>query len=274
MTHWDQQAKKWEKIGPPLKPSSIDIQNHLSWIKTFNETFLHPLNVLILGVTPELINMPWPQKSTLYALDNNKKMLDLVLPKETSTIKPIGINGDWLVSPFKNQSFDMVLGDGCFSLIHQENYARLLKEIHRILKPNGMFIMRFFIRPSQNESLAMIHDDLKNGSLTNFHVFKFRIAMALHTDLSLGISLKKVWNCWHDYFKSDVLNLLKTLNWHDEEIDTINHYKDSDVHYTFPTQSEIEALLSQHFIQKDLFIPGYYFGERFPTFKLFPKVSA
>src|SRR5688572_17889619 len=265
MTHWDNQAKQWALLGSPLKPSPIDMQNSCSWINKYKQSHRLPLTVLVLGVTPELVNIAWPEHTTLFAIDYSMLMIQAILPANAS-VKPRALLGNWLQLPLSDESIDIVIGDGCYSSLAGKDYANLSAEIRRVLKPTGLMIMRFFSRPDHNESMAIILDDLASGKISNFHAFKLRLAMALHDDLQQGVCLKKIWNDWEAYFKNDAEKHMQKLKWCDEVIGSINTYKDSDVFYTFPTYSEIQAILSQHFIENEVFVPEYDLGLRCPTF--------
>lgn len=54
-------------------------------------------------------------------------------------------NGNYLVAdatkiPFDNEYFDLVVSEGLLHIIEEENKIKILKEIHRVLKTDGIFI--------------------------------------------------------------------------------------------------------------------------------------
>lgn len=270
MTHWDKQARQWSLLGPPLKPSQVDIHKCSSWINEKILSHKNPITVLILGVTPELVNIAWPINTTILAIDNSLLMLNSVLPKDTPNFKPLALAGNWLQIPLKNASVDMVIGDGCYSLLAEKDYKIMTKEIWRVLKPSGIFIMRFFSRPEKTESFEAIQNDIISNKINTFHSFKFRLAMSLHNALQQGVCLKNIWDNWNIHFKKMIQGCMHQLQWTDEVIGTIDIYKDTDVFYTFPTLQEIRRALCEKFNEQDIFVPDYHFGERYPTLKLIP----
>ncbi|MBS0287714.1 MAG: class I SAM-dependent methyltransferase [Proteobacteria bacterium] len=270
MTLWDNQAKRWANIGSPLRPSPIDIQTSSSWIKHLITTDEKPFTVLLLGVTPEIAHIRWPKNTRLIAIDNNFSMLKSILPSETQTIKPQGFVGDWLKLPLADAKVDLVIGDGCFTCITENNYEKMIKEIRRVISPAGAFIIRFFIRPNITESIGSVHQEFLSGKIENFHVLKWRIAMALHGSLNQGVSLNSIWESWNTLFKKNNQSLFKRLQWPQSVIQTIDNYKESSVYYTFPTLQEVRTRLNSYFKEQDIFFPNYALGERCPTFNFIP----
>ena len=199
--HWDKQAKQWALLGYPLRPSPADIQISASWVNEKIHAESNSLTVLLLGVTPGIVNMPWPANTTFVAIDISLSMLQSILPAQTQTIKPFAIAASWQQLPLSASSIDVVIGDGCYSSLAEKDYEVMTREIKRVLKSNGMFIMRFFTRPEKTESIDFIMNDLLSGLIDNFHVLKFRLAMALHGSLQQRCLLKNIWDCWNDLFK-------------------------------------------------------------------------
>ena len=53
--HWAEIARRWQQVGPPLRPSVQDIAFYTRAIADITAP-----RALILGVTPELYHLPWP----------------------------------------------------------------------------------------------------------------------------------------------------------------------------------------------------------------------
>lgn len=268
MAHWDNQARQWALIGEPLKPSIIDLENTTRWMKDHFHSSNTAPNALVLGVTPEIIHLPWPQQTRLFAVDYSEAMIQSVLPKETSTLAPIGLLANWLNLPFPSSSIDLVIGDGSFSQLSWKDYGVLAREIQRVLKPGGLLIVRCFIQSDTPDSIELIRQDLFSGKIASFHAFKLRLLTALYSEPQQSVCLKNVWDVWDKSFKSDILNHKEHLNWHLDTISTIDTYRLSNACYTFPKIKDIRMVFSNGFIEKDCFFPQYYFGQQCPTLKL------
>lgn len=265
MSHWDKHAEQWNNIGAPLRPSSPDIQIMCSWLHEIDcqsESF----NVLLLGVTPELAQIRWPENTRLFAIDSNFSMIKSVLLKNNLSKSSLISMGNWLQLPLPESFINLVIGDGCYSMLSGKNYDTLSNEIVRVLHPTGHFFMRFFIRPDDNESIELIQDDFLSGRIDNFHILKWRIAMALHDALEQGVCLKEIWHIWNKHFKIHT----KYLQWSEQTMNTIDVYKNNPAFYTFPTYPELSSRLYNQFRILDRYTPDYKLGERCPTLKLKP----
>ena len=220
---------------------------------------------LLLGVTPELASMNWPDGTRLLAVDRCKGMINQVWPKQGLPTMAWVIRGDWHRLPVRSASIDLVIGDGFFApLVYPKDYLSLGAEIRRVLGPGGRYVIRPFVRPQHPETLAAIDDDLWSGKIGNFHVLKWRLAMSLHGSLDQGVCLKDVWTTWNQ-LTADTRVLVQRPGWHREEIDTINAYRDRDTIYTFPTLAELRQILATDFVELDCQFPEYELGECCPT---------
>lgn len=269
--HWNDQARKWGHIGGPLRPCPEDIQIIENFLQT---TFADKeLQALILGVTPELALLSWPENTRLLGIDRNQAMVDCVWPHDKLGENASAICGDWLSTNLTSGSTDIVAGDGCFTLLsYNEHYEKLLQELQRILIPGGWFIIRLFCRPEQQEDLSIVLADLLDGKIGNFHVFKWRLAMALHGTLEEGVDVGEVWEWWNNQ-KIDTNSLATRLGWSRESIDTINNYKGSEARYTFPTFQEISKLLNRYFDTVACHTMSYELGDRCPLLILRTKTE-
>ena len=267
--HWNDQAKKWAHIGAPLRPCQEDIQIIEDFLRT--NVSGEDLHALILGVTPELALLSWPENTRLLGIDRNQVMVSSVWPHIKLSENASAICGDWLYTNLAKGSMDIIVGDGCFTLLsYCEHYEKLLQEMQRILKPDGWFIVRHFCRPEQKENPAAVFADLLNGRIGNFHVFKWRLAMALHGTIEEGVVVGEIWDNWCRQ-KIDIDSLAIKLGWQTESIDTINNYKNAEARYTFPTIKEISEISDQYFDPLACHYMSYELGDRCPLFILKPK---
>jgi SAM-dependent methyltransferase len=266
---WDKHARQWNKLGPPLRPcvEDIDFMEQATGRHCVAAGCVSP-RAILLGVTPEIARMRWPAGTELLAVDNNEAVIANVWPGNPE-IRAEAVCGDWTKLPVRDASCDVVVGDGSFiTLQYPEGYAALADEIRRVLKRGGLFAIRVFIRPDAAESLTAVFNDLRAGRIGSFHAFKWRLAMALHTDLRRGVRLGDIWNAWNEE-GPDVL--ARTLNWPIETVGTIDAYCGLDTRYTYPTLSEFRHALSTHFSETACVHKGYELGQRCPTFLFTPR---
>ena len=270
-TIWEKHSVQWGKVGPPLRPSGqdIDLLQRLVAGQCAAAGCSSP-RIVLLGVTPEIALMRWPTETRLLAVDSNPAMIANVWPG-SRLAGADAVCADWTRMPVGDESCDVVVSDGCFSALHYpESYAALTRELQRVLKPAGVFAMRAFIRPDHLEPVATVFHDLRSGRIGNFHVFKWRLAMALHADLTAGVRLGDIWTAWNDAFPEPA-TLAGELNWPVEPIRTIDAYRKIDTRYTFPTLKELRHALSSGFSETACVFPTYELGERCPTMLFTPR---
>ncbi|MCS5712190.1 methyltransferase domain-containing protein [Candidatus Berkiella aquae] len=270
MELWEKQASRWRYIGAPLRPDVSDIQTITAWVQQLAQTQQKPLTVLLLGTTPEIAHIVWPSHTRLIAVDSSFSMMKSILPSQTPHLKPEPVLGNWCRLPFADTQIDLVIGDGCFTVMQSQYYAEFINEIKRVLNPIGSLIVRFFMRPACSESIEIVQQDFVQGKISNFNILKWRIAMALHGSLVQGVCLKEIWDCWYHHFKMPHEAVIKKLNWSYEVMDTINNYHNCSVYYTFPDLEEIKTLFHEFFKEEECYFPRYPLGERCPSFLFSP----
>ncbi|MFA6146215.1 MAG: methyltransferase domain-containing protein [Patescibacteria group bacterium] len=143
---WKQITTAWGKACSPSRPSLGDI-------KIYGKFILQSIGkkkncrVLILGATPELrsliLKYGLSKKIDLFLLDLNLEMIRAMDEFiEIPNSKEKRVIGDWLSMPFKNEYFDLVLGDEVLINVSLTNRNKFLMEINRVLKSSGAFITR------------------------------------------------------------------------------------------------------------------------------------
>jgi len=263
--YWEQRAKGWDLIGPPLRPSPEDIGIMAGMIDAWHrEAEVESPNVLILGVTPEIATMKWPPGTRVLAVEISLSMIRDVWP---GSRVPYGtaVCADWLTMPVEDGSFDAAVGDGSISLLsYPQGLRQLSAELLRVLRPGGLFVVRIFSMPDQPEAPETVFEELWAGRIWNFNAFKWRLAMALHEDPSRGVTFSHIWDVWNRAVPEPEL-LAQTLGWPREVIRTMDAYRQRETRYTFPRVAEVCEVLSPHFKMEACVYPDYADGRRYPT---------
>jgi len=147
-------ASRWGEWGSPLRPSPEDVERFIGEIQPSRRN-------LLLGATPEL------QKLVRMSVDSDVGAL------RTHTIA--GFVANWRNLPFRDETFDAVLGDGSLN-VFEGDPSELFRESKRVLKCDGRLVLRVFVAPPTRQSLRQVIADCDH---TNFHAFKWRVAHAL-----------------------------------------------------------------------------------------------
>lgn len=266
--HWNDHARQWDRVGPPLRPCAEDIRLARELIGGGDEGAGNRRHAVLLGVTPEVASMDWPRGTRLTAVDRCMEMIRGVFPGRKLAMPARAVRGDWLSLPLPDDSADWVVGDGCYTLLAgPESYRALGREVRRVLRSGGRYLARLFVRPDQPEPVERVFDDLEAGRIGNFHVFKWRLAMALHDGLDRGVRVDDIWSRWKRAGLQPRV-LARRTGWPEPEIRTIEAYRGGQARYTYPTLDEARAALSDDFEELDCRFPRYELGERCPTLLL------
>lgn len=265
--HWKQHARQWSLIGPPLRPAIEDIALLEIEIRDWcSRTAVSAPRALLCGVTPEVARMRWPAGARLVAVDHSRPMIAGVWPVEAPGM---AVCGDWLFLPLANASRHLLIGDGCYSLlVGRAQYVAFAAELRRVASDDALLAMRYFVRPDVAERVERVIDDLWRRRIGNFHVFKWRLAMALHGTLEQGVRLGDIWTAWHDAVP-DPEKLAAHIGWPVAVVNTINNYRNVDTRYSFPTLAEVRACTGD-FVIEAMHVPAYELGERCPTLIMRP----
>jgi len=291
---WKKQAAQWERVGPPLRPSAEDLRHQQRVAGSWAECGRAP-RILLLGVTPELALLEWPQPRHLLAVDCCAEMIRQVWPHRSGVADAVVVAGvgsrsssgdgsghsgpsdavvqaDWLELPLADRSRDLVVSDGCFGVIgYPVQYRALLRSVRRVLSSDGRYVFRVFVRPPRRETAADVYDDAMAGRIGNFHAFKLRLLMAMQVDSVSGVKTGDVWENWTRQGPGAEA-LGAACGWPREQIATIDAYRGHATVYCFPTVDELRDLFRyEAFEELECAWPGYESGDRCPTFVLAPR---
>ena len=268
-THWDQTAaQRFHLISSPFRPSKGDTKIMEDAVAQWSAGDSRgSLRVLLCGVTPEIACMAWPEGTELLAVDQSEEMIRLVWPGDIEGRRRAE-HGDWLRLPQANSWFDLVVGDGCLSCMeYSHGYRILAASLHRVLKKQGLFLMRCFVRPEVSETPQDVFEDLLARRIGSFSAFRWRLMTALQEDPREGVGMGEVWQAWVDA-GIDWNTVVARTGWPTEAIHSMPK---GGTRFSFPTLGELRTTVSDHFEEVAVHIAQYELAERCPTLVLFPR---
>lgn len=265
---WPQIARQFlEQIGHPLRPCAEDLTFFQNNLPAPAAGKAQCYEALILGVTPELYRLTWPETATVYGADRTVEMIDYVWPGQREHV----FHMNWLDLGQIGKKFDVILCDGGWHLLsYPEQQAGLAKVISELLKPGGRFLTRLFVPPAVSEPVADVLDSLLAGAIPSLNHLKIRLGTALQLSPVAGVRLGDVWNVVQRVMP-DRGAFAERVGWDLRHLDAIDAYRGSDAHYHFVELSRVVDVFSRQaipLIAEEIYVPGYAMGSQFPLLSL------
>jgi len=262
---WPEIARRWAQLGTPLRPTEEDLAPIRSALASWCAA--HPgvaPRGLILGVTPELYELPWPDRDHLRAVDRTPEMIAHVWPGSPSQV----LRSDWRSLPLEDGSVDIALCDGGLHLLDfPSGQAGVLGELARTVAPGGLVILRLFALPAAVETVDGVLTALFSGAIRDLNCLKLRLGMALQESPESGVVLDAVWRTLHEA-AGDWPGLAQRLSWNIEHLLAIDAYRGTQARYHFVAEAAVVELASGDFELASRHQPDYVLGERCPTLAL------
>ena len=264
LPHWGEVANQFHHYGPPLRPAAADVRVMEDIARRWRAgNRAGPIKAFLFGVTPEIAAMEWPDGTELLAVDRSAPMIERVWPGDIAGQRK-AVCADWFELSFERGGYDIVIGDGNFTLLdYPRQYRELAMRCRDMLTRDGILITRHFLQPARIETPGTVLADLLANRIASFHGFKFRLAMALQEKANDGVRMGDIFSAWTGAH-IDVPALMAMTGWSRGTIETMAIYDGKDSRLSFPTAAEMEAVMSEFFEKRDEHYLSYEMGERCP----------
>jgi SAM-dependent methyltransferase len=271
LSYWESgRAGPVRPIGPPIAPAAEDIG--------FIEQNVRAaaggsgVQAMLLGVTRGIASMRWPAGSSLLAVEWSSTIIRSFWSRDGLPAASDVVRADWRQLPLASSSRDVVIGDGCYSALATLSDGGLLNaEVHRVLRPGGLFCMRCFARPARGLEVGAVFEELRAGNIASVFLLQWLLAMAVHGETREGVALDAVWRAWHEN-QPRPGELFARLGWPQDSAWTFERWKGVQVRYSFPTLEELGELSAPAFTTVTRRIPAYAWGVCFPTVVMRPRL--
>lgn len=263
---WAASAQDWDRFGSPFRPHPDDravVERHAAALAAETGT----LSTVMLGVTQEIAGCDWPAGTRLTAFDSSRESIKRLWPAPGTPAGATAHCGDWAHLPLADATVDIVTADGSLvCLRYPDGMAKVVGEVHRVLRGGGRFVVRTFLRPEVPETIEQIIADLHGGRIGNPFVLKLRVDAALHEGSS-GFSMQRKWHLWQTLFP-DQPATARAFNWPLASLAILPDFEHRDLRFVYPTLSELRALFAPEFVELECAIGGYELSDRSPTLVL------
>lgn len=265
---WKNHARQWTRVGSPLRPGAEDAAIMKAMLEAWQRRVgrANP-TVLVMGVTPEVCETVRAIGGRVVAVDRSRDMIRSTWRGNEDGC--VVTCAEWRALPLAPSSVDIVVGDGVLSMLpYPDGYIATGVQLRYVLSRPGCCILRCFAQADAQESLADVASALCAEPIGNFHILKWRVAMAVQRCLSQGVAVEAVWDAVQAYWP-DLEALASSRGWPLAEVETIQAYRGVPTRYTFPTLAEYRAAFSlMGFRLTAAAFPEYELGERCPTVTL------
>lgn len=210
-------------------------------------------NLLVLGVTPDLIALDWPRHVRLVAMDSSGGMIASAWQPNPSI--PSRIICDWWQRmPLDDASIDVAVGDGSLNALPEfEDYPVVLEQVARVLRPGGLLAARCFLRLDPPETPEQVVALAMRGEFPTASAFRFRLALAI-AGAGGTIDLMEIPPVF-SALVSDRDALAQATGWPRDDIDRTD--RGSPVGISFPTETELRRMVDPWF-EVQAFRHGHY----------------
>ena len=265
--HWPVIARRWSLVGPPLRPSADDVAVYAEVARSRPAP-----RALILGVTPEIYRLPWPDGADVVAVDHTRAMIEAVWPGPPDA----AVCADWTDLPLESGSRHLAFCDGGLHLLpYPEGQSAVVESLARVLAPGGLLALRLFVPPDppvgvDRETAAAVIDDLHAGRIASLNVLKLRLGMALQRDAHAGVVLGSVYDRLLEA-APDLPALAAAIGWPLDQTLAIDSYRGSTARYSFASLDQVRDLFCMApggFDLVSVRTPTYDLGERCPILVL------
>ncbi len=261
---------RWSLLGSPLRPGVEDVDHFQRQVDRYVENGQAVAHALVLGVTPELTTLAWPDNVFLSAVDLSVDMIAALWPAPGKPTGSCAIQGTWTSLPFDNGSFRIVVGDGAFNAVGRELQSSIVEAVFGLLQPTGAFALRVFVRPDRAETLDEVVADLRAGRIASVDVLKWRLAMVAQESSAAGVRGSRIFNLFESIRQYAPVGG-NAPGWAPERVATFDYWRDNPVRYTFPSLEEIRAVLATRFRVRDTLFGSYPLAERCAILRLEPR---
>jgi len=259
---WSTVSMQWNLLGAPLRPIEEDVCIIRDVVYSWTEACGRSPRALIMGVTPEYYDLPWPEHTTINAVDNNQAMIDHVWPGDVSQVKL----DSWTTMDWPDNRFDIAMCDGGLQLLdYPKSQQQLVDRLFDIVETGGLIVLRLFSLPREQETPESVINDLLSGEIQSMNCLKIRLGTAMQEDSEQGVRLGDIWQYLFDN-AGNWLVLSNKLGWSLDHVSAIDSYKSSPARYHFMSVEDVEALFCRDgkFTVKIIVYPSYNMGEQCP----------
>ena len=224
MLTWPKHSANWNRLGPPLRPSTqvVEIMKSLA-----------SGDILLMGVTPEL----HAAFKNIIAVDRDSSMIEKVWLGDDDTRNVM--QNDWMEMVWQSNNFDAVVGDCALPMLSTlERMTEFQSKCFDWLKPGGVFVQRVMERPTVAYTKNDLLDIMSKPANINFHAFKWLKCMSIAAQFGYAVPDPLRYE-YFEYLCNDRDALCERTGWSREAVDTVDLQKEGKQTVAFCNREEL-----------------------------------
>jgi len=251
----------WKYYLPPARASPSDlefIKNKILEKINKYQGDKSKVKLLVLGSTSEYRNLCGEMGITCYCFDFSEYNFEY-LGKEVKNIpEEIFVEGNWLDDIPKElelEKFDIILADNVLNITVREHHQALFETISRLLKEDGLFMPRSFIkekgeRITPEEVIKKYREEGSKKPLFTWIGWDLYVAayeVAAHKEGRDHIFVKEIWKFLVELHEKKLIT--------DDELAEFNKLslEDRNFYFYIPVKEELDESLKEKFEIKEIY---------------------
>lgn len=262
---WAGIARGYAEFASPLVPCREDIGIYEKIAASHAiDVNRDGLDVLMLGVTPGIATMNWPECSRVLAVEISPDVIRALWPGNIRGAREVCC-ASWFDIPLELDSLDMIVGDGSLNACRYPDEVRTLgRSLSAALRTGGLLVARVYVRPNVLESIESVFDALLRPSGLKVDAFKMRLWLAMQRSALDGVAVRDAARILQA-FGVDGRVMRQRLGWREPAIEPFERWRTSDAVYSFPSLDELRIALREHFEVISVTFPTYELGHCCPV---------
>jgi hypothetical protein len=262
---WNSIARGYKAFASPFVPCGEDVALlEMAVARQAERIGARSLRAVMLGVTPGIAMMRWPPQSQLVAVEISPAVIQALWPGNIVGVRE-AVCASWFGIPMRSGSCDVIVGDGALATCRFPGEVRkLVQSARNLLKDDGAFAFRSYVRPHLTESIESVFKALFSGDGLSVDRFKMRLYLAMQRTAQEGVAVKDAARIL-DRYGLNPRTMQERFGWSSAATEPFAAWPTSDAVYSFPTLDELRDLLGECFHEVSVSYPGYELGNCCPT---------
>lgn len=241
----DEFVYHWKYYIAPARASPSDLE----FIKKKILQKGRAAKILVLGATPEYRNLCGELGIEVTLLDFSRKNYEYLANEVKNRPKETFVEGDWL-NTVLDEKFDIILGDNVIDMINKKDLKALLSNISRMLKKDGLFMPRTYVRDkgeryNPEQVIKEYREERKGQPLFTGTIRNLNLAA--YNFKKDRVIFKDMWKIVKDLHGRGIVS--------DEELEEYRNFsfENRDFRLFIPLRGELDKALSKFFDIKEIF---------------------